>query len=115
MEVSLAKSVSTSKHSTHGGPAPLLAQAPGAKHTDNKASEKRINPPHNHGLWNHHHHIPLHHPHHTLHGSGIRHGIRSRLAPVLGILEEDAIFECRDEIVLATGEGSGGELAAIVA
>ena len=53
--------------------------------------------------------------HHALHGSGVAHGVRRRLALAVGILEVGAGLEGGDEGVLARFEGGVGDDGCILA
>lgn len=77
--------------------------------TDDESRKKRIDPSHDQSLGHHHSHIPLHHTHHALHGGGIRHWVRPRLASVLGLGEELAFLEGRHHVGFARLEGGGGQ------
>lgn len=70
--------------------------------TDHKTGEKGIDPTHDQGLRNHHHHVSLEHPHHGFHARWIRHWVRWRLATVVGVFQECASPESIDQIVPAS-------------
>lgn len=72
--------------------------------TDDKTGEEGVDPAHDQRLRDHHRHVPLHHPHHPFHGRRVRHRVPGRLASVLGVFEEDAVFVGGDEIRFAGGE-----------
>ena len=77
--------------------------------TDNEPRKKRINPPHDQRLRNHHCHIPLHHAHHPFHRRRIRHRVRRRLAPVFGIFQKRAVLVGAGEVRFTGGEGGWGD------
>lgn len=73
--------------------------------TDHEAREEGIDPAHDQCLRNHHHHISLQHTHHSFHARRVSHGIRRRLATVVGIFQKCTATEACDHIVLADLEG----------
>lgn len=75
------------------------------QHTDNKAREEGIDPAHDQGLRDHHHHVSLKHSHHSFHACGVGHGVRGRLATVVGVLQKCAVAESSNHVALAHLEG----------
>lgn len=75
------------------------------QHTDDKARKEGIDPTHDQGLRDHHHHVSLKHSHHSFHARRISHGVRGRLAAIIGILEKCAIAESSNHVVLAHLKG----------
>lgn len=73
--------------------------------TDHKSRKERIDPAHDQRLGNHHHHVSLQHAHHLLHASWVGHRVGRRLSPVVRVLEERAVAEPSDQVVLAHLEG----------
>lgn len=73
--------------------------------TDDKPREEGVDPAHDECLWYHHGHVALHHAHHAFHGCRIAHGIRSRLAPLLGLCQELALLVCLHHVALTCGKG----------
>jgi hypothetical protein len=82
------------------------------QHTDDKAREESIDPAHDQGLRDHHHHVSLKHSHHSFHTRGVSHGIRGGLATVVGVLQKCAVAESSNHVVLAHLEGLAVEYGA---
>lgn len=79
------------------------------QHTDDIAREEGVDPAHDQGVRYDHGHLPLHGAHHALHGVGVCHGVRRRLAPVLGRLEVRPGLVGRGQRVAAGVEAAPGE------
>ena len=74
-------------------------------HTDHESGEEGIDPAHDQGLRDHHHHVSLQHAHHSFHAGRVRHRVGGRLTPVIGVLQKCTAAEPRDHVVLAGLEG----------
>lgn len=83
-------------------------------HTDHESREEGVDPAHDQGLRDHHHHVSLQHTHHSLHACRVSHRVRGRLTTVVGVLQKCAVPEARNHVVLAGLEGLAVEHGACI-
>lgn len=68
-------------------------------HTNHETREEGVDPTHDQCLRDHHHHISLQHSHHCFHARRVSHRVRGRLSTVVGVLQEGATAEARNQVV----------------